>query len=88
MKKIPAVSQKLKKEKEDISNKFSKDVEDRVRGIPYVTRLPGNGWTNIDLMQTVEKYLALGNIFISFFFWLLNEVGKFISVSCVLLQLF
>lgn len=67
MKTIPAVSQKLKKEKEDISNKFSKDVEDRVRGIPYVTRLPSNGWADIDVMQTVEKYLALGNIFISFF---------------------
>lgn len=61
MKKIPVVSRKLKKEKEDISNKFSKDVEERVKGIPYVTRLPGNGWTDIDLMQAVEKYLALGN---------------------------
>lgn len=79
MKKIPAVSQKLKKEKEDISNKFSKDVEDRVRGIPYVTRLPGNGWTDKDLMQAVEKYLALGNIFIHLF--LVIEHSWYISIN-------
>lgn len=67
MKKVPVISNQIKKEKKQISDNFSKDVEHRVKGVPYVTRLPADGWSDEDLMQTMEKYLALGNIFITSF---------------------
>ncbi|PSN29272.1 Sphingosine-1-phosphate lyase [Blattella germanica] len=59
--KIPAISQKIEREKRKINDTFEKEVIHRNQGNPYITTLPKKGRNHHDIVQLVDQYLSFGD---------------------------
>lgn len=58
---VPSIKKKLDEELERVAEGFQRDVQERTKGLNYITSLPEHGLNNEDLFNCLNQNLELGN---------------------------
>lgn len=57
---VPSIRKKLDDELERVAEGFTKDVQERTKGLTYITQLPEKGLNNEEIFEFLKQNLDLG----------------------------
>lgn len=69
IKKIPKFKKQVEDETKKISDLFENEVKENTKSEKYIVKLPSKGIPKDNLIEIVNRYINLGKLNISFFFF-------------------